>query len=419
MTRRRRFLENMTSLMVVQFANYVIPLVSFPYLVRMLGVGNFGLMSYAMALVQYFVVFVDYGFNLSATRRIAIQRDDRRQLAATFWTVMTIKLCLLIVGFAVFATLVMLVPRLRLDWLTYAIAFVAVVGNFLFPIWYFQGIERIKILSLINLATKIVFTASLLLLVKGPDDLHTAILLQSSSVIFSGLVALGLIARLYPVPWHLPTVAEISALLLEGWVVFVSILSSSLVNNTGVIILGMFANNQAVGAFSIAEKIIRIFINVCTPISTALFPQASALFEQSTDQAVAVMRTVLRYGAVLFGMICAAILVGADVLVRIVAGGDNPAIATMVRIMALTPLTVFIDNLYGTQVLINIGQARKFMTAIIAAGIVSVSAALLVVPFWKGMGTAAVFMVSEGCVLVLMVAFVRQQGIFLVKDGWV
>src|SRR3954465_4217668 len=146
---RRRLLENMASLLVLQGANYLLPLITFPYLVRVLGPAKFGLLAFAQALVQYFVIVTEYGFNLTATREEAIRREQPGQVAETFRTVITIKCALMALSLAVMPAFVRGVRRFRADASVYFCPFLTGVGNVLFPVWLYQGLERMKYITLL------------------------------------------------------------------------------------------------------------------------------------------------------------------------------------------------------------------------------------------------------------------------------
>src|SRR5215470_2218422 len=143
-TTRRKLLGNMFWLYALQGLNYVIPLAVLPYLVRVLGIEGYGLIAFAQAFAQYFVILTDYGFNLSATKRIALARDNRQEVSRIFWSVILVKTLLMLLGALVMGAIVLSIPRFRADAPLYAIAYIAVVGSVLFPLWLFQGMEQMR-----------------------------------------------------------------------------------------------------------------------------------------------------------------------------------------------------------------------------------------------------------------------------------
>lgn len=136
--------KNIGSLLVVQAANYVLPLVTVPYLAHTLGARGFGRIAFAQAFAQYFVVLTDFGFNLSATRKVAMCREDINELSHLFSAVMTTKALLMILGFFMVLVLTTYIPILRHDSTLCKITYLSVLGNVMFPVWFLQGTQRME-----------------------------------------------------------------------------------------------------------------------------------------------------------------------------------------------------------------------------------------------------------------------------------
>lgn len=111
----RRVLDNIVSLTGIQMVQYLLPLVTFPYLTRVLGPANFGKVAFAVAFITYFQLITDYGFNLSATREISINRDDPRKVSCIYSSVMVTKTILMCITFILMLTVVLSIGRFRSD----------------------------------------------------------------------------------------------------------------------------------------------------------------------------------------------------------------------------------------------------------------------------------------------------------------
>jgi PST family polysaccharide transporter len=166
----RRVVGNATSVMAVQAGSYILPLINVPYLLRVIGPEHYGLIAFSQAVMMYFVTLNDYGFNLSATRELAVRRDDAVLRSELYSAVMTIKASLCLVSFLILCTLIHFVPRFHNNSSVFFASFGIVVGTTMFPQWFFQGIEKMYWISVVNLTSNLVFTLGIYVLVHDSSD---------------------------------------------------------------------------------------------------------------------------------------------------------------------------------------------------------------------------------------------------------
>ena len=139
---KKKLIENTIAIALTQIITYVIPLVSLPYLSRVLGVEKFGLVYWAQSFIIYFSIFTEFGFNLSAVREIALYKDNPQKISNIFNAVMVVKFFLIIISFLILLLLIGIFPKFKNEALLFILTFFMVIGNAIYPIWYFQGIQR-------------------------------------------------------------------------------------------------------------------------------------------------------------------------------------------------------------------------------------------------------------------------------------
>jgi PST family polysaccharide transporter len=405
---------NIVALYFIQAANYGLPLITLPYLIRVLGIDKFGLLSFSAALTQYFVVFTDYGFNLSATREVSINRNNIKRLGEIVSSVFVLKGLFLLISAVVFSAIVAVVAEYRHHWTIYAASFLLVIGNVVFPGWLFQGLERMPLVTFANVSAKFVCAMSIFLFVKSPADIATAAAIQSAGNVIGGAIGFVLIKSLLTkIKLRLPSRQLLSEMLHGGKHVFASQISALLVNGSQTLILGIVQGPLAVGHYSVAEKVIKAANNAQVPVCNAIYPRVATLFSRSNEEALAFLRRVLRRFLPLMAVGSMGLFVLADWVVYLLSGTHNPEVATLLRVLALLPVSVFLDNILGTQILLNIGRRAEFMWAIVISGIASVACAFAAVPKFGALASASVYLGSQLLVLLLMGFFVRRAGISL------
>lgn len=190
---KKRLLSNFFSLSVLQAFTYILPLLTLPYLVRVLGVKNFGLVTFAQAFIVYFNILVDYGFNLSATREISIHRDNEEKVTEIFNSVMIIKSILIGVSFVILNLVVFSFEKFSSEWELYYLTFLWVIGQAFFPVWYFQGMEQMKYITVINITSKVIFTALIFVVIQNESDYKYVPLLNGTGVLTGAIISIWII----------------------------------------------------------------------------------------------------------------------------------------------------------------------------------------------------------------------------------
>lgn len=242
-------LNNILSLSILQALNYILPLITVPYLVRILGSGNYGTIIFANAFISYFQIITDYGFNMSATRNVSINKNNKEKLSEIFSSVMIIKFILTILGLVSLLIIVFFINKFKYDYKAYVFAYGMVIGNFLFPIWFFQGIEQMKYITIINTIGKFIFTLLIFVFIKNPSDYLTVIYLNSISYILIGIISIFIIFSKFKIKFIKCKYESIRNELKEGWYIFTTSFLTSILTTTGTFILGLFGSKEIVGYY--------------------------------------------------------------------------------------------------------------------------------------------------------------------------
>jgi len=406
---------NFFSLSFMQAADYLFPLITLPYLVRVLGPAKFGLVAFAWAFIQYFVVLTDYGFNLSATREISINREDKKKISRIFSSVLLIKLCFLALSFLVLAGLIFFVPRFRGDWLVYLFAFGMVIGRALLPVWFFQGMERMKYITFLNIVAKFIFTISIFVFIREVHDYIYVPLINSLGFLIAGILGLWIAYRDFKIKISLPDFEDITYQLKEGWYIFISTLSISLYTTSNTFILGIFTNNTVVGYYSAAERLVTALQKVLIPISHTIYPYINKLVVESKGKALHFIRKVLIFMGGGSLIISLAIFILAAPVVNIVLGRQYHQSVIVVRILAFLPFIISLSNIFGVQTMLTFNYKKAFSRILVSAAILNITLALLLAPLYKHIGISVSVLIAEIFVTIAMFLYLKQKELISFK----
>ena len=269
---KKRLLSNFVSLSILQAFAYILPLITLPYLVRVLGVEKFGLVMFAQSFIMFFNILVDYGFNLSATREVSIHRDDKEKLTEIFSSVMSIKFILIGVSLIILSIVVSSFEKFSSHWELYYLTFLIVIGQALFPIWYFQGLEKMKYITIVNITSKIIFTIAIFIFIHNENDYLLVPIFNGLGFIIGGLYALWIIYKHFNQKFVLQNISTMIKYFKDSSQFFLSRVSVSIYTSANTFVLGLFTNNTMVGYYSIAEKLYIAMHQFYQPLVQALYP---------------------------------------------------------------------------------------------------------------------------------------------------
>jgi PST family polysaccharide transporter len=405
------------SLYLIQFANYIVPLIMVPYLVRVLGPAGYGAVAFAQGFVNYLVLFVEYGFDWSATRKISVHRENRKVVNEAALHVWAGKGLLALLGFAVLLGLIALVPQLgQVKWLLLAL-YGLVLGNVLFPTWLFQGMERMVAISVIDLGMKLGILAGVFVLVKLPEDVLLYAGLLGGGSLLAGLTGAVAAFRTFGLQLTGISANAVWEVLREGWTLFLSKGSVSLYTAGNAFILGMLTNHTVVGYYSAAEKIVKSVLGILGPISQAAYPRLSRLAAESKEVALLWGRRMLLLMGGVGCVLSALLIVSAPVIVEVLLGSQYMPSVAVVRILAPIIFLIALSNVLGIQIMLPFGKDRVFTLIIFTAGALNVGGATVLAPAWQAAGMAVAVLSSELFVTVAMLVYLHVRGVSLLWNG--
>ncbi len=408
---KARLFDNIVSLYLLQGLNYIIPLAVLPYLVRVLGMETYGLIAFAQSFAQYFNVLTDYGFNYSGTRFIAQNKQSSDVVSRAFCRVYLVKAALMCLGLVLLVVILTVIPKFRHDAIFFVVGFFAVVGNVLFPTWYFQGMEKMRYISLLTGIPKVLSAVMLFVFVHSAKDGLLALTIQSTGVVIAGVLGFWFSLRDIRIQFEMPSWIELRTTFDEGWHLFVSTAAISLYTNTNVFLVGMLAGNVQAGYFSAAEKLVRAMIGVIGPITQALFPHINSLASRSSEVALAFISKSLAWMAGLTIVPSLMMLLLAKPVTLMCFGPTGEGSVVVVRWIALMPFLIAISNVLGTQTMITFGLDRQFSRILIGAGLLNIFMAMPLVKLFAAQGAGASLLITEAVVTLTMIFVLRNHDI--------
>lgn len=406
--------KNFTSLSILQIANYIFPIITLPYLVRVLGPEKYGLVSFAAAFAAYFTIITDYGFNLSATQQISVNRNDKKRVAEIFSSVFTLKMLFFVLSSLIFFVIVFLVPQFHEYLLLFIITFLGVLGTAFFPLWFFQGIEKMNYILIITVSVRLIITGLIFVIIKNENDFIKLAELNTAAQLVIGFTGLMIVLNKFQIKYIFPKTSLLKLQIQNGWNLFLSTVWINLYTTSNVFILGLFAPANVVGYFAAADKIRMAFQGILSPLSQSVFPYVNNLLSESYERFISFNKKLFKIALTAGTIISITLFLFAESLVHIILGkGYEPSILVL-RIIAWLPLVIFLSNVLGIQTMLPMNKQKSFSIILFFAAMINLILSFILVPNYFEIGTAISVLATEIFVTMVFFVFIKKNKIKII-----
>lgn len=295
-----KVVENYAFMTILQVLNICFYLLIYPFLIRVLGAESYGLYAFAIAVVTLFITFVSFGFDLPAAKKIAENTDNKEIMSQVLSEVTATKILLEMVALIIYSCLFLISAKMRDNALLFAIVFAQTITNIVFPQWYFQGVQRMRVVTYIQVAFKFATLPFIFWLLRSPDDCWIYALIASVSSVGGGLVAWlivrfkdGLQMRYVALPAVWRSIREVAPFFLSN--------VTGVVKEQGIVLLiGQFLGMSEVAIYDLANKIIIIPRTIFSKLNDALYPQMMAQPSPARRRKVLIGEVIIGLGAIAF-----------------------------------------------------------------------------------------------------------------------
>lgn len=402
----RTILKNASALYIVHGVNILVPLVTFPYLIRVVGLEGFGELNKYLAVIQSGLIFINLAFSYTATAHAA-RAEEQAVLSRLFWNVASIRLMLAMLVISISSVGAYAFGLDSKGRSVFWILQLMVLGEGLAPLWFFLGREKMALYSTVTVVGRLLSVVLLFLLVRSPGDLPEAAFVTAFPFLFAGLFAWGYlpslgVSRKPTFEWNYA-----KALALESILAFGSSFPSHVYAKGASLVLAALVGNEEFGRFAMAQKVTAILGGFVSPASQALYPMICRAVE-SKDR-FALVRSRVLVGSYSLLAVCAIGLffLGAPIL-ELISGGPQPKAAVYLQIMV--PITIF----SGISVFLNLFvMARKEFQRLVRIYIMASGIFVAVAwPLTQLMGVSGMILTMllvEGAVTVGMIIVSRPR----------
>ena len=416
---KKGLIKNIFSLGVVQVANFAFPVITVLVVSRIIGPDKFGVINFAAAFVTYFTLLINYGFDLSATRVIAANRDNLEERNRIFNLVILAKLLLFGLSIVLFVGSLFLIPQLRQEKTVAIFSFIFCFSWVITPTWLYQGMQELSRVAIFNLSTKVLSTLIILLVIRVKSDYIWQPLALSLAQIAVGIYAFFFAIRRYRITLYWAPLKPVLKMLWTEKLLFFSTVVVNLYTTTNVVILGFMQSDTQVGYYTAGWRLITVVqALISLPLAQALFPFIGTAFAGGRERGLEVVRqlfpvvTLITLGAALMMW-----LFGPMAILLFYGEKFAPAIGVF-RILVFVPMMIGWNNLLGVQTMINLKKDKMFFWITAAGAILSLGLNVLLVSLLGYKGSAWSWLITEMLITLMMFSVLYRDGITVLKGKY-
>ncbi|WP_313126487.1 oligosaccharide flippase family protein [Proteiniclasticum ruminis] len=369
---RSNLFYNMSWLFILNFSNTLIPYFTFPYITRIFLPEGYGRISFALSFIAYFQTIIDYGFNLTGARLVAKNDNSKSSISKIYSSIVLTKLLFFLLVVPVILVIVNTNDALRTDrWLIY-ILLIMLLSNVLMPTWLFQGLQRMKFMTVISMSIRFIFLISVFVLIKSPDDIYLYTILYATSFLLISIISIFVIRFRLGIGFSKVSLYDIRIMINDGYYVFTSSAVIRVMGSTGTFVLGLFHSPIYTGYYSGANKIVQVITMMFYPIGQAMFPYICKNYDISFEKGYRVTIKFAKIVIPLFILPTFFLLIFRGQVVSIILGESYSVAANILILISLTPILSIISNLMGTQILVASGKTKEYSRAFFRGSILSI-----------------------------------------------
>lgn len=380
--------ENFAYLSLLQVAGYVFPLLTLPYLARVIGVEGFGKIAFASGVMVWIQTIADWGFNFTATRDVAKNRDNKEKVSEIFSNVLWARCVLMVFSFVVLLLLVLFVPEFKENAAVIFVTFLMIPGHIMFPDWFFQAMERMKYITMLNLLSKLLFAAAVFVFITDKDDYILQPLFVSLGFMVSGIVAMYYILVRWRVRLYRPSWGVVKETIKNSTDVFINNLMPNLYNSFSVVLLGMWGGSVSNGKLDAGNRFVNIVQQFMTIISRVFYPFLSRRMDKHD--------LLMKFNVFVALFLAFVLFLGAPLLIKIFFTNEFQDSILVLRILSVSIVFLSLSNIYGTNYLIIEGHERKLRNVTAVSSLIGFMFSFPLIYYFDFVGAAITITLTRG-----------------------
>lgn len=354
--------QNFTYISILQVFVMLVPLLTYPYLIRVLGKELYGWVIMAQVIASYGSILVDFGFKKVSAKHVSVYRDDKVKLSEIVSSILTIRFVLWLFSLMIYLGVIYCIPAYRDHFWLFLFSFGITFNELLFPQFYFQGVERMKYIAILNIVIRSVFVILTFFLIKKAEDYALVPLLLTSGYLIGGLIALYIIFFCDKLKYRRPSYSDMKYYFKDASPIFFTDVICTIKDKLNYILLGTWVGVNNIVVYDLGSKFTNVILKPSGIVGTVLFPKIAK------ERNIALFRKVAI--ALLGGIFLLVVLLNLF-LPEVVGFFMKEEIDLMpIRLYLLAPVIVGLSGYISSNLIIALGYNRYMLYSIIITTVI-------------------------------------------------
>lgn len=403
-------LKNYVYNMVYQLLNLIVPIITTPYISRILKADGLGRYSVSQTVMEYFVMFGLLGMATYGSRQIAYVRDNEEQRIQAFWDLNAARAITMVVSTLFYLVFCCFSGE---DRLLYLVQIFTVLASLIDISWYFAGMERFRITAIRNIIVKIASVILIFCFIKEKDDIYLYALIVSLSLFIGQTILWKEVINKFA--FRIPIPKNVMVYIRGSFKLWLPTIAASIYTSFDKLMLSFFTDDEQVGWYVNSQKIVKIATTVTTSLATVTIPKAANSFSNGrvTEMKSIVSKSLIAVSFLAFPM-CTGLMAIRETLVPWFLGAGFEHVSDLLLISSLLIITLSWSSILANQVLVASKKENLYTLSIIIAAVVNFLLNLILIPRFKSDGALFTSVLAEYIGMLLMLFFARN--IIKVRD---
>ncbi|WP_293874331.1 oligosaccharide flippase family protein [Flavobacterium sp.] len=388
--------------------NLITPLLVVPYIVSICGEEGYGKIGVGMALAFFIMVFIDYGSEIVGVKDVAVNREDRDKLEGIFITTYTAKFILLLAILVIVFVLFYFIPYFNKEKTLFLLSLSMVIGQFINPTWFLQGIENFKWITILNILSKIIYLVGIFLFLKKPEDYVYSNLIWGIGMIAANGISWFYIVYKYSFSFLDLKKDEVTKLIKHNFSIFSSQIFVSLQMYSPIVLISFFGGNSMAGQYKIVDQIIVIFKTYLLLFFNFVYPRVCYLLDKSKKEALHFWKIYNGLNGVFIIISMIIIALFSTKIVTFFNPKEIIEISNLLKIAILIPILQSV-SIPLKQLVLGSNKQREYVKIVMIITIISLSIIVVITPFYHVFGILFALIITEIITALLFYSIIKKD----------